>query len=102
MVGDVLDLLGGECVVDADRRPARVDDAEVGDDVLGRVAGHDQPELPGAKTQRAEGKGHGGHLVAVTPPRQGPRGAVLLPVPRGLVAALRAGFVEARAYRLPR
>src|SRR6266702_3169174 len=42
VIRDVLELLGGEGVVDADRRAAGVDDGEVGDHVLGDVAGHDQ------------------------------------------------------------
>ena len=51
VIRHVLDLLRRQRVVDADRRAACVDDAQVGDHVLRRVARHDQPELSRPETQ---------------------------------------------------
>ncbi len=75
VVGDVLDLVGGECRVDGDRCRPGVDRGEVGDHVLGPVARHDGDELILAHTEGLQTGRRPMHDVAVLRPRH------RLPVP---------------------
>ncbi len=84
VVGDVLDLVGGQCRVDGYRGRPGMDRGEVGDDVLGAVSGHDGDELPVTHPQRLQTGGGLMHDVPVRRPRHALPVAIL-PVDRGLI-----------------
>src|SRR5260370_26002674 len=102
MVGDILDLLRRERVVDADGRASGVNDPEVRDHVLGHVARHDQRELARAEAQLAQGHRHRRHLFAVAAPVQRLPVAVALPVQRRPLAPALLSVREDGADRLAR
>ena len=97
MIRDVLELLGGEGVVNADRRAAGMDDGEVGDHVLRHVAGHDQAELALAEAQVAQRQGGRGDLVPVFAPGELLPFPVPFPAQRGPVWPVPDGIGEDRA-----
>ncbi len=102
VVGYVLDLLGRQGVVDADRGAARVNQGQVGDHVLRHVAGHDQPELLGSEAELAQGHRHGGDLLSILAPGQLVPVAVGAPVQGGPVGPVPGRLREDRADRLSR
>jgi hypothetical protein len=77
-------------------------DPEVGDDVLGDVARHDEAELAGSESQVAQGQRDGSHLLAIALPGERLPIAVSLPVQRGPVGPLLFRIREDRADRLAR
>src|SRR3989475_8545095 len=102
MVRHVLELLGSERVVDADRGAARVHEAEVGDHMLRCVARHDQTELPWAEAKRAQRERHSCNLVPIVAPRQRAPVAVVLPAQGGLLTPLSDRVCKGGADRFAR
>ena len=100
VIRDVLELLGGEGVVHTDRRAAGVDDGEVGDHVLGHVAGHDQAELARAEAQIAQRQGGRGDVVPVFAPVELLPFPVPFPAQGGPVGPVPDGVGEDRADSL--
>src|SRR5437667_390666 len=77
-------------------------DPQVCDHMLGRVARHDQAELPGPESKRAQGEGDRRHLVTVVTPGQSSPAAVFLPSQRRPVTPLHDRVAENGADGLSR